>query len=62
MDIGIIGVGKLGICLSLLYDHAGHSVHVCDKNKNLLNNIKTKKLKTSENKKYHHIEEKKKIR
>lgn len=48
MDIGIIGVGKLGICLSLLYDHAGHSVHVCDKNKNLLNNIKTKQLKTSE--------------
>jgi len=48
MEIGIIGSGKLGICLALLYDQAGHIVHVSDKDKNLIYKIKNKKLKTSE--------------
>ena len=48
MKIGIIGSGKLGICLALLYDQAGHIVHVSDKDKNLIYKIKNKKLKTSE--------------
>lgn len=48
MELGIIGVGKLGICLALLLEKAGFSVHVSDKNADYLNKIKNKKLNSDE--------------
>jgi nucleotide sugar dehydrogenase len=48
MKIGIIGTGRLGICMALCLDNVGYEVYCYDINKVLLNNIKNKTLETNE--------------
>lgn len=48
MDIGVIGVGKLGICQALALEKAGYTVHCYDKYEPLRNAIATKTLDTIE--------------
>jgi UDPglucose 6-dehydrogenase len=39
-NIGIIGVGRLGICYAILFAKAGYKVFIYDINANILDNIK----------------------
>jgi nucleotide sugar dehydrogenase len=48
MKIGIIGVGKLGLCLALNLDKAGHQIYACDTDAKLVEAIRTKALHTAE--------------
>lgn len=48
MNIGIIGLGRLGICKALCLDVAGYNVKCFDINKSYLENIKNKTLHTNE--------------
>lgn len=48
MQIGIIGTGRLGICMALCLDNAGFDVSCYDINKKMLNDIENKALKTNE--------------
>jgi len=48
MKIGIIGTGKLGICMALCLDNAGYEVYCYDINQQLINDIKNKTLQTNE--------------
>lgn len=48
MRIGIIGTGRLGLCMALCLDTAGFDVTCYDINQSLLNDIKNKALKTNE--------------
>jgi len=48
MDIGIIGVGKLGSCLALTLDSKGFSVIGCDINETYLEALEKKTFKSSE--------------
>ena len=43
MKIGIIGVGKLGLCFALLLERAGYDVIVSDSRKSHIENLKQKK-------------------
>ena len=47
-DIGVIGVGKLGLCMALGLEQAGYTVLCNDVNTDYLDLIKTKKLKSIE--------------
>jgi len=47
-QIGVIGVGKLGICFSLSVEEAGYEVIGYDINSNILNGIKNKSIATYE--------------
>jgi UDPglucose 6-dehydrogenase len=46
--IGVIGVGKLGLCLALILERAGYKVKCFDKCKPLANAIKSKTLQSIE--------------
>lgn len=48
MKIGIIGVGKLGLCFALLLERAGYDVIVSDSRKSHIENLKQKKITTNE--------------
>ncbi len=48
MNIGIIGTGKLGICLGLALEEAGFSVFCSDKDVTLIDNINRKKIESNE--------------
>ena len=48
MNIGVIGVGRLGICFALLLDRAGHSVIGCDIRSNYVAALKERKISTNE--------------
>ena len=48
MKIGIVGSGRLGICMALCLDNAGYDVYCYDINKILLDNIINKTLETNE--------------
>lgn len=48
MNIGFIGVGKLGLSLALIFEEAGHDVVCFDKNETQRHNIRDKSLKTIE--------------
>jgi UDPglucose 6-dehydrogenase len=48
MKIGIVGTGRLGICMGLCLDNVGYEVYCYDINKALLNNIKNNTLETNE--------------
>jgi nucleotide sugar dehydrogenase len=48
MRIGIIGTGRLGICMALCLDSVGFDVTCYDINQTLMNDIKNKKLETNE--------------
>jgi UDP-glucose 6-dehydrogenase len=47
-NIGVIGIGKLGICLSLVLEKAGYNVLGVDINQNYVDLINNKEFKTSE--------------
>lgn len=46
--VGIIGVGRLGICLALVLEQAGFTVYCYDVNKDMLHQIKEKTLQSPE--------------
>jgi len=48
MRIGIIGTGRLGICMALCLDEAGFDVTCYDINQKLMHDIKVKTLETNE--------------
>lgn len=48
MKIGIVGTGKLGLCMALCLDNSKFEVYCYDINKQLLNDIKNKTLQTNE--------------
>jgi nucleotide sugar dehydrogenase len=48
MKIGIIGTGKLGLCMALCLDQVGFDVYCYDINETLSNSIKNKSLETNE--------------
>lgn len=48
MNIGIIGTGRLGICMALCLDNAGFNVICYDINENILENIKNRNIETNE--------------
>lgn len=48
MDIGVIGVGRLGICFALLLDRAGHRVMGCDIRSNYVAGLQRREIRTSE--------------
>lgn len=48
MKIGIIGAGRLGICLALNLENNGHHVFVCESNEKRILEIKSKNINTLE--------------
>lgn len=48
MDIGVIGVGRLGICFALLLEAAGHRVRASDIRTNYVASLNRKEIHTSE--------------
>jgi nucleotide sugar dehydrogenase len=48
MKIGLIGAGRLGICLALLMENAGYDVLVSDIREDYVNNLNKKIIKTEE--------------
>jgi nucleotide sugar dehydrogenase len=48
MKIGLIGVGRLGICFSLLLEHAGYEVIASDVRESYVNDLNQKIINTSE--------------
>ncbi len=44
MKIGLIGAGRLGICLALLIERAGYDVLVSDVREDYVSNLNKKKL------------------
>ena len=48
MKIGLIGAGRLGICLALLIENAGYDVLVSDIREDYVNNLNKKIIKTEE--------------
>jgi nucleotide sugar dehydrogenase len=48
MNIGVIGVGRLGICFALLLEKAGYSVFGSDKRIDYINDLNKKTINTSE--------------
>lgn len=48
MKIGLIGVGRLGICFSLLLERAGYEVIASDVRENYVNDLNQKIINTSE--------------
>lgn len=49
MNIGIVGVGKLGICMALCLDTCGYNVYCYDTNQAYLQKIKERTLDSPEN-------------
>lgn len=48
MNIGVIGVGRLGICFALLLHRAGHSVMGCDIRSNYIASLRRRVIHTAE--------------
>lgn len=48
MKIGVIGVGRLGICFALLLDRAGYTVRGSDIRSNYINNLSRRQINTNE--------------
>jgi len=48
MNIGVIGVGRLGICFSLLLDRAGHRVLGCDIRSSYIAGLQRREIHTAE--------------
>jgi len=48
MNIGVIGVGRLGICFALLLDRAGHHVRGCDIRSNYVAALQRREIQTAE--------------
>ena len=48
MKIGLIGAGRLGICLALLIERAGYDVLVSDVREDYVSNLNKKKIDTNE--------------
>lgn len=48
MNIGVVGVGRLGICFALLLEQAGHSVLGSDIRANYVANLNKKQITTNE--------------
>ena len=48
MNIGVIGVGRLGICFALLLDRAGHRVRASDIRSNYVAQLARREIQTSE--------------
>jgi len=48
MNIGVIGVGRLGICFALLLDRAGHRVIGCDIRSNYIAGLQRREINTAE--------------
>lgn len=48
MNIGVIGVGRLGICFALLLDQAGHSVRASDIRTNYIAQLSRREITTQE--------------
>ena len=48
MNIGVIGVGRLGICFALLLDRAGHRVRGCDIRSNYIAGLQRREIHTAE--------------
>lgn len=48
MNIGVIGVGRLGICFALLLDQAGHQVRASDIRSNYLAGLSRRQITTNE--------------
>lgn len=48
VKIGIIGVGKLGLCLAINLEHSGYQVHAFDKNHEYLNQLRQKTFNSEE--------------
>ena len=40
LNIGVVGIGKIGICYSILFAKADFKVYIYDINSNIINNIK----------------------
>lgn len=48
MNIGVIGVGRLGICFALLLDQAGHRVQATDIRTNYIEQLRQRRIMTNE--------------
>ena len=48
MNIGVVGVGRLGICFALLLERAGHQVLGCDIRANYVAGLNRKQIVTNE--------------
>lgn len=48
MNIGVIGAGKLGICMALVLEEVGYNVFCSDVNKDIMKSIGSKKINTQE--------------
>jgi UDPglucose 6-dehydrogenase len=48
MNIGVVGVGRLGICFALLLDRAGHRVRASDIRSNYVAQLARREIQTSE--------------
>ena len=48
MKIGLIGAGRLGICLALLIEQAGHDVIVSDIREQYVEDLQKKRIDTNE--------------
>ena len=47
-SISVIGIGKLGLCFSLVLERAGYNVMGCDINEKYVESISNKTFKTIE--------------
>ena len=57
MKIGLIGAGRLGICLALLMENAGYDVLVSDIREDYVNNLNKKIIQTAEPHVAEHLKE-----
>jgi nucleotide sugar dehydrogenase len=57
MKIGLIGAGRLGICLALLMENAGYDVLISDIREDYVENLNKKIIKTSEPHVTEHLKE-----
>ena len=48
MNIGVIGVGRLGICFSMLLAHAGYRVRGCDVRRDYVESLQRREITTTE--------------
>ena len=57
MKIGLIGAGRLGICLALLMENAGYDVLVSDIREDYVENLNKKIIQTAEPHVAEHLKE-----
>ena len=61
MKIGLIGAGRLGLCLALLIEDAGYDVLASDVRPDYVKDLNDKKAKSSEPDVQHYLEKASKI-